>query len=236
MENKEDPIWDKMGQLFMQHPWHGVSMGPDAPEILTCYVEMVSTDTIKYELDKASGILKVDRPQKYSNRCPTLYGLIPQTYCDTKVAEYCNQQTGRTGIVGDKDPLDICILTENVINHGGFLMHAIPIGGLRMIDGDEADDKIIAVMEDDRVYGHIRSVKELPKPLVDRLRHYFLTYKEPPDFIRTREEEGPAQVEITDVYDRDEAFEVIRRSQEDYNNTFGEVKSNLTRMLRGPWF
>ena len=124
MTQPTDPIWDMMGQLFQQHPWHGVTIGPDAPELVTCYVEMVSNDTIKYELDKVTGHLKVDRPQKYSNICPTLYGLIPQTYCAEKVAERCNERLDRDDIVGDNDPLDVCILTEKNINHGNFFLQA----------------------------------------------------------------------------------------------------------------
>ena len=229
-----DPIWDMMGQLFKQHPWHGISIGDDAPECVVCYIEMVTSDTVKYELDKATGLLKVDRPQKYSNVSPTLYGLVPQTYCAELVGERCREVTGYENVVGDKDPLDICVLTEKVISHGDFLCNAYPIGGLRMIDGHEADDKIIAVMKDDRFYGHIRDVSELPKPLIDRLRHYFLTYKEMPEYL-TEPGTRNSQVEIPEVYDRKEAWNVIQKSQEDYMNHFSGIKQMLTKMLRGPW-
>src|SRR5438552_2654211 len=67
--------------VFKSHPWHGVPIGPEAPAVVTAYIEIVPTDTVKYEMDKQSGYLKVDRPQKFSNICPTLYGLIPQTLC-----------------------------------------------------------------------------------------------------------------------------------------------------------
>ncbi|CAM2011522.1 inorganic pyrophosphatase [Acanthopleuribacter pedis] len=229
-----DPIWDMMGQLFQQHPWHGVTIGPESPEMITCYVEMVSNDTIKYELDKVTGHLKVDRPQKYSNICPTLYGLVPQTYCAEKVADRCNEALGRNDIVGDHDPLDICVLTEKNINHGNFFLQAIPIGGLRMLDGNEADEKIVAVMKDDRLYGHMRDIDDLPKPLLDRLRHYFLTYKEAPDYLT--DQSNNRIVEIPEIYSREEAFEVIKRSQEDYTEYFSHIKGMLTKMLRGPWF
>ena len=73
-----------------------LSLGENAPEIVNCYIEMVPTDTVKYELDKATGILKVDRPQKFSSLCPSLYGLLPQTYCGPLVAKYCIEKTGRT--------------------------------------------------------------------------------------------------------------------------------------------
>jgi hypothetical protein len=75
-----DPIGKLMGLRYKSHPWHGVDIGNKAPDILTCYIEMVPTDTVKYEVDKKSGYLKLDRPQKYSNVVPALYGFIPQTF------------------------------------------------------------------------------------------------------------------------------------------------------------
>src|SRR6185503_7809262 len=84
---KPDPIWKLMDVLFQSHPWHGVPIGDDSPEIVTAYIEIVPTDTVKYELDKSSGLLKIDRPQRFSNVCPTNYGFVPQTYCGEKVAE-----------------------------------------------------------------------------------------------------------------------------------------------------
>jgi inorganic pyrophosphatase len=202
--------------LFSSHPWHGVPIGDKAPDVVTAYVEMVPTDTVKYELDKDTGLLKVDRPQKYSNVCPSLYGLVPRTHCTTRVAALCEERTGRTGLVGDGDPLDICVLTEKEITHGNILVRAIPIGGLRMLDGAEVDDKIIAVLAGDAVYGSLTDVSGLPPLLLDRLRHYFLTYKQSPDDAR-------ATCEITHVYGRQEAHEVIRRSVEDYERGFAEI-------------
>jgi inorganic pyrophosphatase len=202
--------------LFSSHPWHGVPIGDKAPDVVTAYVEMVPTDTVKYELDKDTGLLKVDRPQKYSNVCPSLYGLVPRTHCTTRVAALCEERTGRTGLVGDGDPLDICVLTEKEITHGNILVRAIPIGGLRMLDGAEVDDKIIAVLAGDAVYGSLTDVSGLPPLLLDRLRHYFLTYKQSPDDAR-------ATCEITHVYGRQEAHEVIRRSVLDYERGFAEI-------------
>lgn len=191
------------------HPWHGVPIGEDAPRRVTVYVEIVPTDTVKYEMDKDSGILRIDRPQQYSNVCPSLYGFLPRTLCAERVGALCQERTGRPGIVGDGDPMDVCVLTEKEISHGDILVRAIPIGGLRMLDGDEADDKIVAVLEGDAVFGGYADVAEVPSSLVDRLRHYFLTYKQGPD-------RAQRAVEITHVYGRDEAYEVIRRSLEDY--------------------
>ena len=220
-----DEVWKALDFLFRSHPWHGVSIGRDAPRVVTCYVEIVPTDTVKYELDKVTGILRVDRPQKYSNVCPSLYGLIPQTLCAENVGALCSERTGRPGIAGDGDPMDVCVLTEKVITHGDILVQAIPIGGLRMIDGNEADDKIIAVLEGDGVYGSLGDIAECPPALVDRLRHYFLTYKQAPD--RTAH-----AVEITHVYGRDEAQDVIRRSAHDYHAHYAGVEQMLRRMMR----
>lgn len=205
-----------LGLFFQAHPWHGVSPGEKAPEIVTCYIEMVPTDAMKYEVDKPTGILKLDRPQRYSNQVPSLYGFIPRTFCDKSVGERCSQRLGRSGIIGDGDPIDVCVLTEKPIQHGGLLIEAIPIGGLRMIDGNQADDKIIAVLKGDSVYGAWRDMKDMPQTLVDRLKHYFLTYKAMPD--------TPAPpVEIAEVYDAAEARETIKKSFDDYRAKYGQL-------------
>ncbi|MBN2639388.1 MAG: inorganic pyrophosphatase [Bacteroidales bacterium] len=215
------PIGRLMGLRYKSHPWHGVEIGDEAPELITCYIEMVPTDTVKYEVDKESGYLRIDRPQKYSNVVPALYGFIPQTYSSQNVAEYCNQKTGRTNIIGDSDPMDICVLTEKTISHGDILVRAKPIGGFRMIDSNEADDKIVAVLNNDAFYSKFNDISELPEMVVNRLKHYFLTYKDLPG--------KKINVEITDVYGKEEAHEVINRSMKDYQNKF----ENLDHLLSG---
>jgi inorganic pyrophosphatase len=222
--NKNRDIRGLLGLLFKPHPWHGVAPKKKNSETLNVYIEIVPTDTVKYEIDKPSGLLKVDRPQKYSNLCPTLYGFVPQTFCGVKVGEYCEQQTGRSSIVGDGDPLDICVLSERAILHGGILVEAIPIGGLRMIDGNQADDKIIAVLKGDAVYGNWRDIQDCPKTLIDRLCHYFLTYKDLPGT------DSPNQVEITDVYSRSEAQNVIEASISDYRAEYGDPNLRLPKL------
>lgn len=199
--------------MYRSHPWHGMPLGENAPEIVNCYIEIVPTDTVKYELDKETGILKVDRPQKYSSLCPSLYGLIPRTYCGTSIAKYCIEKTGQKNIVGDKDPLDICVLTEKNIPRGDIMLRAKPIGGFRLIDGDEADDKIIAVLVGDFIYENFRDISECSDNLVDRLRHYFLTYKDPPERENRR-------VRITHTYGVTEAHEIIKLAQKDYKEKF----------------
>jgi inorganic pyrophosphatase len=224
MTLRDDQTWQALGMLSQSHPWHGVPIGAEAPQVVNVYVEIVPTDTVKYELDKFSGLLKVDRPQKYSNVSPTLYGLIPQTLCGERVAEMCRLRTGRTGVVGDADPMDICVLTEKQIANGNILVHAVPIGGLRMLDGDEADDKIVAVLQGDAVYGGYEDIDDCPALMIDRLRHYFLTYKQAPDRL------SPA-CEITHVYGREEAKDLIRRSHEDYLARFAGIGEMLRRQL-----
>lgn len=197
---------------FKAHPWHGISPGEQAPEVVTTFIEIVPGDTVKYEIDKTSGWLKVDRPQKFSNIVPALYGFIPQTYCGDSIATFAAQQSGKVVTKGDGDPLDICVLSERAIAGGGVLLRSRPIGGFRLIDKEEADDKIIAVLENDDVY-HYNDISECPEALIERLRHYFLTYKNMPGDTKR-------VCEITNVYNREEAYEVIRRSQLDYKNTF----------------
>lgn len=196
--------------LYRAHPWHGPSLGEKAPEVVNCYVEIAPTSTLKFELDKETGILMVDRPHKYSSLCPTLYGFLPRTYAGNRVAEYASQKIGNLTLAGDGDALDVCILSDNAFVHGDLILRARPIGGFRMIDSNEADDKIIAVLEGDSVFGNMREITECPEKVIEQLRHFFLTYKEIP------QKGKQAKVQITHTYGRDEAFEVIRRSYLDY--------------------
>jgi len=187
-------------------------MGENAPELVTAFIEIVPTDTVKYEIDKQTGYLKIDRPQKYSNIVPALYGFIPKTYCADKIAALARERSGRDVTEGDGDALDIIVLCEKIISHGDIMCQAKPIGGIRLIDGGEADDKIIAVLKGDEVYGAYSDISELPQGIVERLKHYFLTYKNLPG--------EKAHIEITNVYGHEEAHEVIMTSVEDYKDSF----------------
>jgi inorganic pyrophosphatase len=224
MADSHDAALEKLlSVLFKVHPWHGISPGPDLPEKVVAYIELVPTDTVKYELDKHTGELKLDRPQRYSSLCPSLYGFIPQTFCAEQVGARCAERTGLVGIEGDGDPMDICVLSERVFTNGGFILRAHPIGGLRMVDGNQADDKIVAILEGDLAYGGMRDLSDVPRPLIERLRHYFLTYKQiPGDALRN--------VSIPEVYDRAEAQEVIRRSQADYHTHFGDPAARIPQL------
>ena len=216
--SNEDAVANKARQMFQAHPWHGLSPGAAAPATVNAFIEIVPTDAVKYELDKQSGHLHVDRPQRFSSMCPSLYGFIPQTFCGQQVARLSADRTGMTGIQGDGDPMDICVLTEKTFAQGNFFLQAKPIGGLRMIDGEQADDKIIAVLDADLAYGHIVDIEQCPKALVDRLKHYFLSYKQLPG-------DAPRRVEIVSVYDRAEALDVINRSLVDYDLEFGKTST-----------
>lgn len=220
MYNKlNDTITRLMGLRYRSHPWHGIEVGKEAPQIVTAFIEMVPTDTVKYELDKVNGFLCIDRPQRYSSVVPALYGFIPQSYCGDSFAQHCMEQIKRENISGDRDPLDICILTEKDIAHGDIIASARPIGGLRMLDGSEADDKIIAVLKNDATYSNYNDISELPSIVTERLKHYFLTYKDMPGEKR--------RVEITHTYGCEEAYEVIRYCLNDYKTFLEEMHDVL---------
>ncbi|HEX2254848.1 MAG TPA: inorganic pyrophosphatase [Thermoanaerobaculia bacterium] len=224
MPPREDPE-DSLFRLFKPHPWHGIAVGEGAPGEVAAYIEIVPTDTVKYEIDKASGHLRVDRPQRFSNVCPTLYGFVPRTYCGPRVAELCRRRVGRE-VRGDGDPLDLCVLSERAFTHGDVLVTAVPVGGLRMIDRGEADDKVLAVLAGDAVFGEVRDVGQLPPSQVERLKHYFLTYKQPPG-------EPSHAVEIAEVYGRETAHEVILAALADYDEQFPDLEARLRRVLAG---
>ena len=222
MSKELNRVWDALGLRYKSHPWHGVEIGDGAPEIVTSFIEVIPTDTVKYEIDKKSGYLMVDRPQKFSNIIPALYGFVPQTYCDTEVAKLCKESTGRDDIIGDGDPLDICVLTERNITHGNVLVPARIIGGFRMIDGGEADDKIIAVLNGDQIYEGYDDVTDIPESVINRLKHYFLTYKNMPG--------QPAKCEITETYGKKEALRVVEASRVDYMSNFGIIEDKLSEI------
>src|SRR5918994_4865024 len=142
---------------FRPHPWHGLDVGPAPPDILNAYIEITPFDLMKYEVDKVSGYLRVDRPQRSSALPPALYGFIPRTYCDERV-----RRLAPAAKRGDGDPLDICVLSERAITRNEIIVPCRVIGGLQMIDAGEADDKIVAVLENDYVWGAATDISEVP--------------------------------------------------------------------------
>lgn len=190
------------------HPWHGLEIGPNPPSLVHAYIEITPFDTVKYEIDKKTGYLKVDRPQRTSSHPPTLYGFIPRTYCGPQVGRL-SPKSAR----GDGDPMDICVLTERHVDKAEVILEARVVGGLQMVDGGEADDKIIAVLANDPVYGNIHDIGDLPDVLVERLRHYFMTYKLVPG--------KEIDVSIDVIFDREHAEKVIKAAMDDYLDEFG---------------
>jgi inorganic pyrophosphatase len=190
------------------HPWHGLSAGDEPPSRVQAFIEITPFDTIKYEIDKGSGYLRVDRPQRTSSLPPTLYGFIPRTYCGDRVAALTDG--ARTG---DGDPLDICVLSERPIARAEILVRCVVVGGLTSVDRGAADDKIIAVLEGDALWGGARDIGDVPEALVHRLRHYFSTYKAEPA--------NPIRVEVRDTYGAARAHEVIAAALADYDARFG---------------
>lgn len=190
------------------HPWHGLEAGDDLPNVVNAYIEMTPFDSVKYEVDKATGYLRVDRPQLTSSMAPTLYGFVPRTYCGARVDGHSPKSER-----GDGDPLDICVITERPINRGEVIVRARIIGGVQMVDNGEADDKIIAVLDEDPFWAKAQSLDDIPEALLSRLRHYFLTYKLVPG------SEHPVSIE--EVYGRDHAIKVLKASMDDYIEVYG---------------
>jgi inorganic pyrophosphatase len=193
------------------HPWHGLPAGVQPPLRLNAYIELTPYDLVKYEIDKDSGYLRLDRPQRTSAQPPSLYGFVPRTYSGKRVARLMPGAEK-----GDGDPLDICVLCERPVNRTEILVEGRIVGGLPMLDGGEADDKLIAVLESDNVWGHIGDIGGVPRALLDRIIHYFATYKFLPD--------TPGKVTVGEPYDRIHAEKVVRASLEDYEEQFGHVE------------
>jgi inorganic pyrophosphatase len=175
--------------------------------VLNAFIEITPFDMMKYEIDKVSGYLRVDRPLRSSAQHPALYGFVPRTYCGERVAKLAPAAKR-----GDGDPLDICVLSERAITRNEIIIRCRVIGGLQMIDRGEADDKIISVVDGDYMWGTARDVTDVPSVLIERLQHYFLTYKLVPG--------QRSQARITSVYGRTHAFKVVRAAMEDYDAKF----------------
>jgi inorganic pyrophosphatase len=196
-------VADQTFSRWRPHPWHGLAVGVDPPRVVTAYIEITPFDLIKYEVDKATGYLRVDRPQRTSSQPPALYGFIPRTYCGSRVSAL-TPVTKR----GDGDPLDICVLSERPIAKSEILLSARVIGGLQLVDHDEADDKIIAVLTGDYVWGAANDISDVPEVLVERLEHYFATYKLVP--------KEPASIRISGSYGAAHAHAVVQAAMDDY--------------------
>jgi inorganic pyrophosphatase len=173
------------------NPWHDVTIGDKSPEIVKCIIEIPKGSRAKYELDKESGLLKLDRVLYSSVYYPANYGFIPQTYC------------------GDHDPLDILVLSQ-VDFQPLCLVEAKVIGVMRMVDSGEADDKIIAVCANDMSVNHLNDIEELPPHFTSELKHFFEEYKK----LENK------SVVIEDFMNKASALQIIKESIELYRKTF----------------
>ncbi len=190
------------------HPWHGLEVGSQPPRLVNAYIEISPFDLIKYEVDKATGYLRVDRPQRTSSQPPTLYGFIPRTYCGERVHKLSPKSER-----GDGDPMDICVVSERPITRAEVILSAKVVGALQMLDDGEADDKIIAVLENDNFWGDVEDISGLPKILVERLEHYFSTYKLVPGQEK--------RVSIEAVLDHQQAQKLVSAAIDDYQSVYG---------------
>ena len=191
---------------FRPHPWHGLAVGPQPPDLVSAFIEITPFDLVKYEVDKSSGFLRVDRPQRTSSTPPTLYGFIPRTLCGPRVARAAGLAQG------DGDPLDVCVLSERPIDRAEVILDVRVLGGLLMEDAGQADDKIVAVLKDDAIWSGARNLTDLPPRLVERLQHYFLTYKMRPG-------EQPT-VKVQQIYGVERARTVVNAAIEDYREAY----------------
>ncbi|MGZ5286425.1 MAG: inorganic diphosphatase [Flavisolibacter sp.] len=181
-----------MKTTHVLHPWHGASYGENAPEHVNALIEISQGSRTKYEIDKETGLLKLDRVIYSSFHYPVNYGFIPQT------------------LGHDNDPLDILVLCSQSIQPL-CLVHATVIGNMQMIDSGEKDDKIIAVATKDPSVNHISSIEEMPPHFINELRNYFEQYK----VLENK------QVQIEEFQSREIAFSIINEAIEYYKQNFG---------------
>lgn len=183
-------------EIDNNNPWHKVKIGDNTPDIVNGIIEIPKNTRAKYELDKESGLLMMDRVLYSSMYYPANYGFIPKTYCD------------------DKDPLDILVLSQIAIVPM-CIVSARVIGVMRMIDNGELDDKIIAVAEYDMSVSHISDISELPEHFIKELKNFFEDYKKL---------ENKAVV-IEDFQDAVTAKAIIKQSMIDYEGYLNRYRS-----------
>jgi inorganic pyrophosphatase len=177
----------------VHHPWHGVSPGKHAPEVVNALIEIPQGSRSKYEVDKESGLLKLDRVIYSSFHYPINYGFIPQT------------------LGQDDDPLDILVICSQSIQPL-CLVQATVVGNMQMIDQGKQDDKNIAVAAKDPSVNHIKNVNELPQHFLLELKNYFEQYK----VLENK------KVEIDNFQEKEEAMRIIEMAIDYYKKTFNK--------------
>ena len=175
----------------MSNIWHDISPKRIAPEEFICVIEIPKGSKKKYELDKESGYLMLDRILHTSTHYPANYGFIPRTYGD------------------DKDPLDVLLLCAETIEPL-TLVKAKPIGVISMIDNGQGDEKIIAVPVNDPTYNHFNDISDLPSHIFEEMSHFFTVYKN----LENK------QTAVNEVMGREAAIEIIGKAIEDYIDEF----------------
>lgn len=181
--------------MHILHPWHGVSSGPKVPKEVNALIEIPEGSKTKYEIDKSSGLLKLDRVIYSSFHYPVNYGFIPQTLGE------------------DGDPLDILVLCSESI-HPLCLVEATIIGNMQMIDSGEKDDKLISVATHDPAVNHVKSMDELPKHFIAVLKNYFEQYKVLEQKV----------VKIDQFQDKETAYNIITAAMERYKKEWVNAK------------
>jgi len=187
------------------HPWHDVELGDDFPQILVAIIEIPMGSTIKYELDKKSGLIKVDRTLFSSVHYPANYGFFPRTYCD------------------DNDPLDVLVLGQEPVVPLS-IVRAKPIGLMKMVDQGQLDDKVIAVHADDQEYSHYNSITELPPHRMKQVQRFFEDYKILENKV----------VKIDGFLGPAEAHQVIKEAIELYDKNCDRLRAKDNLALRSP--
>ncbi len=178
------------------HPWHDISPGEKLPEIVTALIEIPKGSKAKYEIDKPSGLIKLDRVLYSSVHYPANYGFIPQT------------------LHGDGDPMDILVISQIELPPR-CLVEAKVIGMMRMRDKDESDDKIIAVAQQDIAVNYIDSLEELPPHTTVEIKRFFQDYK----ILEKR------KIEVEEFFGKEKAYEIILQNIRDYKHRFNKVEA-----------
>ena len=201
-------------------PGTGCRPARKPPELVHAYIEITPFDVIKYEIDKTTGYMRADRPQRSSAQPPALYGFVPAHL----LRSARQPPSAPRPSVGDGDPLDICVLSERPIARAEVVLNVRVIGGFQMIDNGEADDKIVGILHNDLMWDRVRDIRQAPEALIERLEHYFTTYKLVPGH--------KAKQSIAMTYGAVHARKVVTAAIRDYDETFAKLSGTGSEQPR----